>query len=101
MLAGGSAAIALEDEIFTERRSEERYGDVVAHAVLTVRGRDYPARVIDISSRGTQIESDILPRMGESLIIRFENCSGMHGFVRWARDGRLGIRFGHEIILAS
>jgi hypothetical protein len=93
-----SAAVAIA-ELPVEQRSEPRYDDVVERAVITFRGEDYPVSVVNISSRGTQIECDIAPRLGESLIIQFENCSRMQGFVRWARDGKLGIRFGHEIIL--
>lgn len=91
-----SAVISLE-----ERRAEARYSGIVERAVITFRGRDYAVPVVDISSRGTMIESDLSPRIGESLIVRFENCSGMYGFVRWAREGRLGIRFGHELVLAA
>ena len=96
------AAVAVEAPgIVVEQRSEPRYDDVVVRAVITFRGCDYAVGVTNISSRGTQIECDIAPRLGESLIIQFENCSRMHGFVRWVRDGKLGIRFGHEILLAS
>lgn len=98
----GSAAVAIQvPETLTEQRSEPRYEEVVKRAVITFRGQDYPVPVVNISSRGTMIESDITPRLGESLIIQFENCSRMHGFVRWARGGQLGLRFGHEIILSS
>jgi hypothetical protein len=98
----GSAAVAIEaPDLLIEQRSEPRYEEVIARAVITFRGQDYPVTVANISSRGTMIESDIAPRLGESLIIRFENCSRIHGFVRWMRDGQVGIRFGHEIILAS
>jgi len=98
----GSSAVALEaPEVVIEQRSEPRYEEVVERAVLTFRGKDYPVSVLNISSRGTMIESDIVPRLGESLLIRFENCSRIHGFVRWMRGGQVGIRFGHEIILAS
>lgn len=101
MLDQVSVAAIEVPEIFIEQRSEERYSDVVERAVITFRGQDYPVTVVNISARGTQIEADIQPRMGESLIIQFENCSRMHGFVRWVREDKLGIRFGHEIILAS
>jgi len=98
----GSSAVALEaPEVVIEQRSEPRYEEVIERAVLTFRGKDYPVSVLNISSRGTMIESDIVPRLGESLLIRFENCSRIHGFVRWMRGGQVGIRFGHEIILAS
>ena len=80
-------------------RSEPRYQGLVESAVLTFRGAEYPVPVIDISSRGTQIESDILPRLGESVLIRFEGCSPIYAFVRWTREGRLGLNFGCELVL--
>ena len=63
------------------------------------RSQEYIVPVINISSRGTMIECDIMPRIGETIVIRFEDCSPIHGFVRWVRDGKLGLNFGHEIIL--
>lgn len=97
-----SAAVAVETpEFYYEQRSVPRHSGVVERAVILFRGQEYPVPVVDISSRGTQIESDIQPRLGENLVIQFESCSRMHGFVRWVRDGKLGIRFGHELILAS
>jgi hypothetical protein len=80
-------------------RSEPRYQGLVESAVLTFRGSDYPVPVINISSRGTQVESDILPRLGESVLIRFEGCSPIYAFVRWNREGRLGLNFGCELVL--
>ena len=80
-------------------RSEPRYEGLVESAVLTFRGAEYPVPVINISSRGTQIESDVLPRLGESVLIRFEGCSPIYAFVRWNREGRLGLNFGCELIL--
>jgi hypothetical protein len=80
-------------------RSEPRYHDLVDSAVLTFRGTELLVPVIDISTRGTQIESDIDPRLGESVLIRFEGCSPIYAFVRWARDGRLGLNFGCELVL--
>ncbi len=82
-----------------EQRSEARYDDIVERAVIFFRGGEYPVPVVNISSRGTMIESDIVPRIGESIVIQFENCTKIHGFVRWVRDGRVGVNFGHEIIL--
>jgi hypothetical protein len=80
-------------------RSEPRYQGLVESAVLTFRGAEYDVPVIDISTRGTQIESDILPRLGESVLIRFQGCSPIYAFVRWNREGRLGLNFGCELIL--
>ena len=80
-------------------RSEPRYEGLVESAVLTFRGAEYPVPVINISTRGTQIECDVLPRLGESVLIRFEGCSPIYAFVRWTRDGRVGLAFGTELVI--
>jgi hypothetical protein len=82
-----------------EQRSEPRYEDLIERAMLTFRGAHYPVPVVNISSRGTMIESDLLPRLGESVMIRFDGCSPIYAFVRWSREGRLGLNFGCEMIL--
>jgi hypothetical protein len=82
-----------------EQRSEPRYENVVDSAVLTFRGADHPVPVVNISTRGTMIESDIEPRLGESVMIRFNGCSPIYAFVRWSREGRIGLNFGCEMIL--
>jgi hypothetical protein len=80
-------------------RSEPRFQGLVESAVLTFRGTDHEVPVVDISTRGTQIESELLPRLGESVLIRFNGCSPIYAFVRWNRDGRLGLNFGCELVL--
>lgn len=103
MFIGSVAATAALDgpDRAVELRSEPRFEGVVDRAVITFRGTDYPVSVANISARGTMIESDLTPRLGESILIRFQDCSRMHGFVRWSRNGQIGIRFGHEIVLAA
>jgi hypothetical protein len=80
-------------------RSEERYEGLVERAVITLREQEYLVPVVNISTRGTMVECDIAPRIGEAVIVQFENCTRIHAFVRWVRDGRLGLNFGHEIVL--
>jgi len=87
------------ESVAAERRIEPRYQGLVDRGDLTFRGASYPVPVVDISSRGTQIESGLSPRLGESVIIRFEGCSPIHAFVRWVRDGRIGLNFGCELTL--
>ncbi|HEX8192249.1 MAG TPA: PilZ domain-containing protein [Allosphingosinicella sp.] len=83
----------------SEQRSEPRYEGVVERGTLYFRGEEHAVPVVNLSSRGTMIESAVTPRLGESVVIRFEGCSPMHAFVRWVRDGRIGLNFGGEIIL--
>ena len=100
--AGGFEAPAEYDVFPTddvERRVEPRYEGLVEEALLSFRGRDHRVPVVNISSRGTQVESNIEPRLGESVKITFEGCSPIYAFVRWAREGRIGLRFGCEMIL--
>ena len=84
--------------VLVEQRSEPRYEGLVERATLTFRGAEYPVPVVNISSRGTMVESALEPRLGESVMIRFEGCSPIYAFVRWIRDGRLGLNFGCEMI---
>jgi hypothetical protein len=82
-----------------DQRSEERHSGDVERAIITFRAQEYLVPVVNISCRGTMIECDILPRIGEAIVIQFEHCTRIHAFVRWVRDGRVGLNFGHEIIL--
>jgi len=86
-------------EEMVERRSEPRFEGLIEGSTLMFRGTAYDVPVVNISSRGTMIESDIEPRLGESVIIRFAGCSPIHAFVRWARDGRIGLNFGCELTI--
>jgi hypothetical protein len=99
----GAFEVATELDSFPcdedERRSEPRYEGLVEEAMLSFRGRDHRVPVVNISSRGTMVECDIAPRLGESVKITFEGCSPIYAFVRWARDGQVGLKFGCEMIL--
>ncbi|HEY0112501.1 MAG TPA: PilZ domain-containing protein [Allosphingosinicella sp.] len=86
---------------FADRRLEDRHEGLIESALVHFRGRPYRVPVLNISSRGTMIESDIQPRLGESVLVEFDECSRIHAFVRWQRDGRIGLNFGHEIVLGG
>ena len=88
----------MQKRIF-DQRSEERYTGIVNRAVIIFREQNYIVPVINISSRGTMIECDIMPRIGETIVIHFDHCTPIQAFVRWVRDGRIGLNFGHEIVL--
>jgi hypothetical protein len=82
-----------------ERRSEPRFEGLAERAALTFRGNAHIVPVVNISARGTMIESDLQPRLGENVLIRFEGCTPIHAFVRWVREGRIGLNFGCELTL--
>jgi len=91
-------AVQLKNE-FVEQRTEPRHEGVVELGTLIFRGAEYAVPVVNISTRGAMVESALEPRLGESVMIRFDGCSPIYAFVRWMRDGRLGLNFGCEMIL--
>jgi hypothetical protein len=84
---------------FEERRREPRREGLIDSAVIHFRGERHSVPVLNISTRGTMIESGIAPRLGETVLVEFPECSRIHAFVRWAREGRIGLNFGHEMVL--
>ena len=90
-----------DERTLLERRSEERHEGLVESAVVWFRGEPHAVPVLNISTRGTMIESDIQPRLGETVLVEFPACSRIQAFVRWQRDGRIGLNFGHEILLGG
>ena len=86
---------------WADRRGEDRREGVVDSALLHLRGRPHRVPVLNISSRGAMIECDLETRLGEPVLVEFDQCSRMHAFVRWSRDGRMGINFGHELVLGG
>lgn len=97
----GAAQVEERRDPFAERRLEDRQEGVIDSALVHFRGRPYRVPVLNISSRGTMIETDIAPRLGETVLVEFDECSRIHAFVRWAREGRIGLNFGHEIVLGG
>ncbi len=100
-MALGAASEAAGRSPFSERRLEDRIEGLVDSALIHFRGRPYRVPVLNISSRGTMVECDLQPRLGEPVLVEFDECSRMHAFVRWARDGRIGLNFGHEMVLGG
>src|SRR5687768_13361372 len=91
--------VAPPPQAFVEKRSETRHEGLVEYATLCFRAQTFRVPFVNISSRGTMIESDIVPRLGESVTIRFDGCSPVYAFVRWSREGRLGLNFGCELTI--
>ena len=71
----GQAAVAMPPRGFVEQRSESRHEGLVEYATLCFRAQNLRVPVM----------------------IRFDGCSPLYAFVRWSRDGRLGLNFGCEL----
>ena len=82
-----------------DQRSEPRHEHVVDCSTLFFRGGVFVVPVVNISTRGAMIECGLEPRIGESVIIRFEGCSPIYAVVRWVKAGRIGLGFGSTLTL--
>jgi hypothetical protein len=95
---GGLTAIAVkrEESRQTNQRREERHRNLLEDATLYFRRRKYLVPVVNVSSSGVMIETDIDPWIGESLEIQFGDCNRTKCIVRWIRGNRMGLEFNDE-----
>jgi hypothetical protein len=98
-LCGGTAradreAIERAQKRTIDQRSEARHENLVDCSTLFFRGGVHVVPVVNISTRGAMIVCALEPRIGESVIIRFEGCSPIYASVMWVRNGRVGLCFG-------
>lgn len=97
---GGLTKIAIKrtEARITNQRSEDRLRDVVEESTMVFRRRKYQVRVINVSSRGAMIESDLDARIGERIDMVFSEQNKTRCIVRWVREGRIGLEFAEETI---
>ena len=90
--------IPREERRRTNQRGEDRYQGVVKRATIVFRRKRSLVRVVNISGGGVMIESNILPRIGETLGLEFEGFERVEAVVRWVRQGRIGLDVGEGTI---
>jgi hypothetical protein len=83
----------------TNQRTEDRVRDLVQSSTVVFRRRKYEVSVVNVSSRGAMIESDIDPRIGEAIEVQFSEQNRTRCLVRWMREGRIGVEFENETII--
>jgi hypothetical protein len=98
---GGLSKIAIrrEEARVTNQRGEDRLLGQVEQSIIHFRRRKFVVRVVNVSSRGAMIESDIEPRIGERIDIQFTDDNRTRCIVRWVRENRIGLEFVEETIL--
>lgn len=75
------------------RREGRRTARDGATATLSLRGRNYPVTLLDLSDSGAMIAFDGHGREGDPVTIQLLDHGLVAGQVRWIRDGRAGIFF--------
>ena len=76
-----------------EQRAEPRIEPDEEHAVLVHRGARHPVKVVNLSSAGAMVEYGTVPHIGERVRLQILGREPVSGFVRWVRDGRVGMNF--------
>lgn len=94
---GGSLmqiSIPREERRVTNQRREDRFRGIVDRATIVFRRSKTVARVVNVSESGVMLETEILPRIGESVGVEFEGFERLDGVVRWVKQGRIGLDVG-------
>ena len=98
-LAGLNAIrIKREEARVTNQRLEDRHRGLVEECGIVFRRKKMSVPVINVSSRGAMIVTDIEPRIGEKMDIQFTDQAKTRCVVRWVREGRVGLEFAEETI---
>jgi hypothetical protein len=97
---GGLTAIAVkrQETRITNQRCEDRLRDIVEETVMVFRRKKVPVRVVNVSSRGAMVQSDVEARIGEKIDLLFTEKNKTKCVVRWMREGRIGVEFLNETI---
>jgi PilZ domain len=91
-------AIKRQETRITNQRLEDRHRNIVEQATIVFRRRRTPVGVVNVSSRGAMLATDVEPRIGEKIDILFTPDNKTKCAVRWVREGRIGIEFLDETI---
>lgn len=100
---GGLAGIAIrrEEARMTNQRREDRHVNLVEKAKIVFRRKRLEVDVLNVSSHGAMLRSDIEARVGERVDICFEGCNLTQGSVRWIKGSRIGLEFANETVMIA
>ncbi len=91
--------IKREEARRSDQRSELRQVHVADPATIRYQRRPHEVGLLNVSSRGAMIACDLRPRIGARIDIRFADCNDTACFVRWVRDGRIGLEFDKQTLM--
>ncbi|HEV2818233.1 MAG TPA: PilZ domain-containing protein [Allosphingosinicella sp.] len=94
-------AVRREEARKTNQRREDRHMNLADRAVITFRRKRLEVGVVNVSPHGVMIDSDIEPRVGERIDIRFEDCNRTLCCVRWVKGRQIGLEFASETVLIA
>ncbi len=77
----------------THQRSGDRLPGIMASTTLGVRRAKYETVVLNLSSDGAMIETDVELHIGDRVTIVLPDGTDGRCIVRWLRDARVGLEF--------
>lgn len=100
---GGLSAVRIsrQEARRCDQRREGRHLNLVEQAALKWQRRTHEVAVLNVSSQGAMIESDIEPRIGARVDIAFPGCEPTRCSVRWLREGRIGLEFEQTTLVIA
>lgn len=103
-LTGSLTAISIprSESRISNHRTEDRQPNLVDAATLVFRDERLDVSVVNVSSMGTMIRSDVDAIIGETVEIQFADCNRIRAAVRWVKAGKIGLEFEERTeIIAS
>jgi hypothetical protein len=96
--SGRSSLIGIEiprtEQRVSDQRREDRFCGHVDRATIVFRRKKSLVQVVNVSSSGVMIDSQVVPNIGESVGIIFDGGDEIEGVVRWVKRGRVGLDVG-------
>jgi hypothetical protein len=89
-------SIARNERRQSHQRHEDRFVVSDANAIALWRGGESEVRIVNLSSNGLMIETPRQPEIGERVRLQLAGCNPISCWVRWVRDGRIGLEFAVE-----
>lgn len=88
-----SLPVKRETSRTTHQRSSDRLPGIMASTTLTVRRAGHETAVLNLSSDGAMIETDVELRIGDRVAITLPDGTDGRCIVRWLRERRVGLEF--------
>jgi len=93
--------IARQEPRLSNQRAEIRKPAAGEATIIRFRDRNYPVPLVNVSSTGAMIESDIQPYIGEAIQIQIGDALPVPALARWVGGGRIGVEFGDHSLLVG
>jgi hypothetical protein len=84
-----------------EGRGEARVDCPGEEVLVTFRGVEGRAHMENLSALGMMLKARFVPELGEPLTVRRPGGTGLRYFVRWVRDGQIGLGCREDDVIAD